>query len=162
MSRALRLGLFVLVLLAVGCPVPVEQAEWGWTRHLRMADGSPLSIKGSQPEPVMLVFWSDWATPCEPMLEAVQEFAGRVRICTVLMEAAEAPPGHVPFEVCIPLVPASDTAAEALGVEVLPTVVVFDLDGAEVGRVQGYSSNAVEEIRSMLAGLEERQNGGEE
>ncbi|MBN2536890.1 hypothetical protein JXB37_01290 [candidate division WOR-3 bacterium] len=114
------------------------------------ADGSALALGGNEERPVVVVFWADWAAPAIALLERLNDLEDAARVVAVRLDCPAAPAGADTAAAYEPTVAVGDTVVELFGVEELPTVVVFDRDGAELARFVGYGPGLVADIRSAL------------
>lgn len=101
----------------------------------------------------MLAFVAEWATPCQPMLAALDSLAAsgdrnRTAFVVVFLDAD----GSVPAagQNLMGLPGDGPTAAERLGIELIPTVMVLSPAGAEVARIAGHAPGVVERIAAVL------------
>jgi thioredoxin len=122
-------ALFVLLLAAVGSAPPAAAAG----RPAARDKSSDLTSRLRQSSvPVLVEFWAPWCAPCrrlkQPLDELSREMNGRLRIVRVNFDN-------------------SPRSAQRYGVELLPTLMLFDR-GVEVDRLTGVPS--LGELRSRL------------
>lgn len=142
----------LLFLLALSCGGGAGSASggWNWARHVVNVDGSALVLAGNEERPVVLVFWADWASPAIALLERLNDLDDAARVVAVRLDCPAAPAGADTAAGYEAAVAVGDTVVELFGVEELPTVVVFDRDGAVLARFVGYGPGLVADIRSAL------------
>ncbi len=141
-----------LLLFLLACPTK-DRAAWDWRGYVRRTDGSEFVLPAVH-RPVLLVFSSSWATPCVPLLRELEGLSDRVQVLVVKADpASPAMAGDsLEFEV---LVPTGGELVERMGVQVLPTVVLFDRSGRRVEEFEGYSTEVVARIGEALDKLTE-------
>jgi thiol-disulfide isomerase/thioredoxin len=110
------------------------------------ADGNPASLADFKGKPVLVNLWATWCQPClkeMPSLERLQsQFADRLTILAISEDRGGAKlvnPFVAKLELSklkIYLDPKSEVG-RAFGVRGLPTSIVIDAEGQDVGRVEG-------------------------
>ncbi|QQS13592.1 MAG: TlpA family protein disulfide reductase [Rhodospirillales bacterium] len=105
------------------------------------------SLAGLRGKVVLVNFWATWCVPCVKEMPGLDRLAGRIgpERFTVLALSLDGPsrPKVAPFIESKGLkrlevrFDARRAAFTALGVSVLPTSVLFDAEGREVGRLVG-------------------------
>ncbi len=126
------LSALLLLLTAAAGPVRAAAAQ-----DAAAGGGADLASRLERSElPVLVEFWAPWCAPCrrleKPLAELAREMDGKVRVMRVNFDR-------------------SPRAAQRYGVELLPTLVVFDRGGVELDRLTGVPDTA--ELRSRLAQL---------
>ncbi len=150
-------SLLVLVaLLFLSCG-SVTEDNWDWRSGLRLPDRTAFAASELAERVVVLVFWSPWATPCEPLLEEVAGLArgwpeDEVRVLAVVAEH-DGEEKREEIHGLDVVVPASDSIVRFFGIEVLPTVVVLDRSGGIAGRFEGFGPGQAALVEEAVKGL---------
>ena len=108
--------------------------------------GNPAGFAGLRGKPVVVNLWATWCQPClreMPSLERLQEkLAGKLTVAAISQDRG-GEKAVTPYlaklgldKVRIYLDPKSEVG-KAFGVRGLPTSIVLDAEGREVGRVEG-------------------------
>jgi thiol-disulfide isomerase/thioredoxin len=125
-------------------------------------DGKPVGFADFRGTPVVVNLWATWCQPClreMPSLERLQKkLAGRLIVAAISQDRGGEQVVR-PFlarlgldKVKIYLDPRSEVG-KAFGVRGLPTSIVLDPEGREVGRVEGATEWDAEELLTVLAPL---------
>jgi thiol-disulfide isomerase/thioredoxin len=111
------------------------------------ADGNEKSLADFRGQGLVLNFWATWCAPCVKEMPALDRLAAAVhdrglRVLALSADREGAPVvrafyevnrvGHLPVAV-----DRLSRAARAIGVDGLPTTVLYDAEGREIGRVVG-------------------------
>ncbi len=168
MRRSLRAALALLALtiplpaaafdLAPGAPKPVPELKF------EDAAGNPLTLEDFRGQVVVLNLWATWCGPCRkemPSLDRLQAEHGPEGIHVLALsldrgdeDQIEAFYDEVGVQALKIYRDPSSAASRVLGAFGLPTTVVLDQEGREVGRVLGPaewdSDDAVATLRSIL------------
>ena len=161
-GSALSRGVTILLLLALTAPAPAaDRADTGVALGQFSPAAPPLpapevaftDIKGNpagfaelRGKPVVVNLWATWCQPClreMPSLERLQEkLAGKLTVAAISQDRG-GEKAVTPYlaklgldKVRIYLDPKSEVG-KAFGVRGLPTSIVLDAEGREVGRVEG-------------------------
>ncbi len=154
-------------------PPPANAPKVGDTAPLfdlpRLTEGS-CALKSLQGKFVLLDFWATWCGPCRaampPMTKMLSELEGRV--VGVLVNAGEQGPiedrksrirevfkvAEVPLEGAraeIAVLDLDGAAARSFGVRAFPTIFLISREGILLGRWEGWSKVAENEIRALVA-----------
>lgn len=123
------------------------------------SDGETTTLAAAAGEPLLVNLWATWCAPCVkelPTLEALDERAGGPRVIAVSQDMA--PRGSVDAFLerhrlaGLEVWHDPDMAMSgALGVEVLPTTILYDAQGREVWRYVGDLDWTGEEAARLLA-----------
>lgn len=149
----LKMGLLIAAVgflpidgLGMGSRVPAVGTT---AEDFRLADldGKQQSLSQYRGKVVLVNFWATWCVPCVKEMPGLDRLAGRIgpERFTVLALSLDGPsrPKVAPFIESKGLkrlevrFDARRAAFTALGVSVLPTSVLFDAEGREVGRLVG-------------------------
>ena len=131
----------------------------------RAADDSEVRLSSYRGKVVILNFWATWCAPCVkemPSLDRAQALLGPgFKVLALSLDAASSRPKVPPFyrerklenlEIHFDI---GRQAFQVMNVLVLPTTVLIDTDGREVGRLQGEADwdtpQALKLIRSLAA-----------
>jgi thiol-disulfide isomerase/thioredoxin len=125
-------------------------------------DGRPVGFADFRGKPVVVNLWATWCQPClreMPSLERLQEkLTGRLTVAAVSQDRGGEKAVR-PFlarlgldKVKVYLDPKSEVG-KAFGARGLPTSIVLDAEGREVGRVEGAAEWDAEELLTVLAPL---------
>ena len=155
-------GVTILLLLALTAPAPAaDRADTGVALgqfspaapplpapEVAFTDikGNPAGFAGLRGKPVVVNLWATWCQPClreMPSLERLQEkLAGKLTVAAISQDRG-GEKAVTPYlaklgldKVRIYLDPKSEVG-KAFGVRGLPTSIVLDAEGREVGRVEG-------------------------
>ena len=120
---------------------PGPDTQW------RSGEGAKVSLADFSGKVVMVNFWATWCSPCIrelPSINRLQAELGGADFTVVAINidaggAADAAPYAKDLKIGnldLYLDPRGDTS-RAMGVKVLPTTVVYDRTGQEVGRLEG-------------------------
>jgi thiol-disulfide isomerase/thioredoxin len=130
-------------------------------------DGTQTSYAGFRGTPTLMNFWATWCAPCVKELPTLQKLAGaRKDLHVVPVSQDSAPLASV--KAFLAKTGAGDLGAYtdpkmevggALGVEVLPTTILFDADGKEVWRYVGDLDWTSPEAAKLLAEAGARPQG---
>ncbi|MEQ8246231.1 MAG: TlpA disulfide reductase family protein [Alphaproteobacteria bacterium] len=122
-------------------PRPTPQTEW------RDATGGKVSLADFNGKVVMVNFWATWCAPCVrelPSIDRLQAELGGDDFTVVAInidtggEAIAAPfAKRLALDNLALYLDPRGAASRAMGVNVMPTTVVFDRRGKEVGRLEG-------------------------
>jgi thiol-disulfide isomerase/thioredoxin len=123
-------------------------------------DGTETSYEGFRGIPTLMNFWATWCAPCVKELPTLKKLADQKRadLWVVPVNQDSAPLASV--EAFLDKAGAGDLGAYndpkmmvagALGVEVLPTTILFDADGREVWRYVGDLDWTGPEAAKLLA-----------
>jgi len=123
-------------------------------------DGTETSYEGFRGIPTLMNFWATWCAPCVKELPTLKKLADQKRenLWVVPVSQDSAPLASV--EAFLNKTGAGDLGAYndakmkvagALGVEVLPTTILFDADGKEVWRYVGDLDWTSPEAAKLLA-----------
>jgi thiol-disulfide isomerase/thioredoxin len=122
-------------------------------------DGKPASLADLRGKPVVVNLWATWCQPClreMPSLERLQQkLGGRLTVAAVSQDRG-GEKTVTPFlaklgldKVKVYLDPKSEVG-KAFGVRGLPTSIVLDAEGREIGRVEGAADWDSDKIRTVL------------
>lgn len=133
----------------------------------RGADGTELSLKAYAGKTVVFNFWATWCAPCIkelPSLLHLQKKLGTAPIVVVALNIDRGEAGADKARAMLRRLKLDDLAFHhdsqsqayrALGVEVMPTTIVFDSQGREAGRLRGPAEWDEPEAVKLLQALSE-------
>jgi len=142
---------------------PKAATEFSW----RGPTGSEVSLKTYAGKTVLINFWATWCAPCItelPSLLRLQEKLGSAPIAVIALnidrgeagaEKARAMLKRLKLEGLAFHHDSQSQAYRALGVEVMPTTIVFDSQGREAGRLRGPAEWDEPEAVKLLKALSE-------
>ena len=146
-------------------PKPAPDISW------RAADGSDVSLRNYAGKTVLINFWATWCAPCItelPSLLRLQEKLGpksdNPPIAVVALnidrgaagaDKARAMLRRLKLEGLAFNHDSQSQAYRALGIEVMPTTIVFDKEGREAGRLRGPAEWDAPEAVKLLRALSE-------
>jgi thiol-disulfide isomerase/thioredoxin len=140
---------------------PVPAPDFGW----RNATGDPTSLKAYAGKLVVMNFWATWCAPCItelPSLQRLQEKLGAAPIIVVALNIDRGDAGADKARAMLKRLKLDELAFQgdsesrayrALGIEVMPTTIVFDPQGREAGRLQGPAEWDAPEAQKLLQAL---------
>ena len=124
-------------------PQPAPDFSW------RDADGSTATLKAYAGKTVLVNFWATWCAPCItelPALLRLQEKLGNAPITVIALNIDRADAGAEKARAMLKRLKleglafhhdSQSQAYRTLGIEVMPTTIVFDPPGREAGRLRG-------------------------
>ena len=132
-------------------------------------DGEPLTLASFEGRLVVLNFWATWCAPCRvemPSLNALQQELGGESFAVVTIASGRNPiPAINRFfedegvtDLPVYLDP-RQTMSRQMGVLGLPTTVVLNPEGQEIGRLRGDADWAGDDALSLLAALMAEHDG---
>lgn len=111
------------------------------------ADGNEKSLAGLRGQGLVINFWATWCAPCVKEMPALDRMAGAapdrgLRVLALSADREGAPVVRSFFDVNgirhLPVaIDKMSRVARAVGIGGLPTTVLYDAEGREVGRVIG-------------------------
>jgi thiol-disulfide isomerase/thioredoxin len=129
-------------------------------------DGKILNLGALQGQPVLLNLWATWCAPCKIEMPMLNDLAGAngdaLRVVSVSQELSTAEQVTAFFaekklDQLHPWLDPEGKLSAALGVNVLPTTVLYDASGQEVWRVVGdYDWSSAETQEAISAALTEK------
>lgn len=135
-------------------PGPGPETAW------RDADGGSVSLADFRGQVVMLNFWATWCAPCIRELPSIDRLQAELAGDDFAVVAVNIDRGGVavaaPFSERLGLrnlkvyVDAESTFARAVRVNVMPTTVVYDRSGRELGRLEGAAEWDTPEAIALL------------
>jgi thiol-disulfide isomerase/thioredoxin len=142
-------------------PKPAPDISW------RGPDGNNVSLKSYAGKAVLINFWATWCAPCItelPSLLRLQEKLGSTPIAVIALnidrgaagaDKARAMLRRLKLEGLAFNHDSQSQAYRALGIEVMPTTIVFDKEGREAGRLRGPAEWDAPEALKLLQTLSE-------
>jgi thiol-disulfide isomerase/thioredoxin len=133
----------------------------------RNAQGNDATLKSYAGKTVVMNFWATWCAPCItelPSLLRLQEKLSGTSIVVVAMNIDRGTDGADKARAMLKRLKIDDLAFHhdsqsqayrALGIEVMPTTIVFDPQGREAGRLRGPAEWDAPEARKLLQALSE-------
>jgi thiol-disulfide isomerase/thioredoxin len=141
----------------VEAPAPVPPAPAGKLDRSRAGkaapqiefqdpDGETVTLASFEGKPVLLNFWATWCGPCVKEMPTLDRLAarqgGRLQVIALSQddggrEKVDAFMAKAKLSAIEPYTDSKLAAMGALGVEVLPTTILFDAKGLEIWRVTG-------------------------
>jgi thiol-disulfide isomerase/thioredoxin len=123
-------------------------------------DGNGTSLKNFGSKPTLVNFWASWCAPCVKELPTLDKLAsaGKGKLNVVAISQDDAPHASVEAFLQTHKIANLDSyqdpkmaLAGALGVEVMPTSVLYDANGKEVWRYVGDEDWTSAEAAKLLA-----------
>lgn len=147
-------------------PKPVPDFAW------RGADGGDTALKAYAGKTVLINFWATWCAPCItelPSLQRLQEKLGPEKsgngpIAVIALNIDRGAEGADKARAMLKRLKldglafhhdSQSQAYRALGIEVMPTTIVFDKEGREAGRLRGPAEWDEPEAVKLLQALGE-------
>jgi thiol-disulfide isomerase/thioredoxin len=125
-------------------------------------DGKPSSLADLRGKPIVVNLWATWCQPClreMPSLERLQEKLRDKLIVAAVSQDRGGEEAVTPFlsklalhKATVFLDPKSEVG-KAFGVRGLPTTIVLDAEGREVGRVEGAADWDSDRMLAVLVPL---------
>ncbi|GMM93221.1 hypothetical protein MTsN3n11_15230 [Qipengyuania sp. MTN3-11] len=114
--------------------------------NLDSARGEVLNLGALQGTPVLLNLWATWCAPCVKEMPLLDDLAvdmdGEIRVVTASQDLGDRQKvvdffAERDFELIEPWLDPQNRLMEGLGVDVLPTTILYDALGQEVWRITG-------------------------
>lgn len=144
--------------------VPAPAPDFTW----RDATGTDRSLKSYAGKFVLMNFWATWCAPCItelPSLLRLQDKIGSEPIVVVALDIDRGDEGADKARAMLKRLKleglafhhdAQSRAYRALGIEIMPTTIIFDPQGREAGRLRGPAEWDAPEAQKLLQALIEK------
>jgi len=122
-------------------------------------DGEAVTLAEFEGKVVLMNFWATWCAPCLRELPSLDRLAngldaGIAVVAISIDRQGEAVAGRTMRKLALTdlklYLDAKSAAARALKVQQMPTTIMFDRHGREIGRLQGAAEWDSEEARALL------------
>lgn len=124
------------------------------------AQGEAVDFAAFEGDLLLVNFWATWCAPCRKEMPQLDALAARyqdknVTIITLSVDRAGAPKGEkflndLGVKHVTRLYDASYKSARAVGLIGLPTTLLLDKDGLEIGRLAGEADWGAPEVHALL------------
>lgn len=144
-------------------PAPKPAGDFTW----RGPDGKDVTLKSYTGKTVVMNFWATWCAPCIvelPSLQRLQEKLGAAPIVVIALNIDRGSDGADKARAMLKRLKldglafhhdSQSQAYRTLGIQVMPTTVVFDAQGREAGRLAGPAEWDAPEAVKLLRDLAE-------
>jgi len=126
----------------------------------RDANGQEISLAAFRGKVVMLNFWASWCSPCLrelPSINRLQARLGGDQFTVVALNVdregksvAERYTRRLKLDKLALYIDQSNNAAKSMKLKNMPTTIIFDAEGREVGRLVGAAEWDTEEAINLL------------
>ena len=126
----------------------------------RDANGQEISLAAFRGKVVMLNFWASWCSPCLrelPSINRLQARLGGDQFTVVALNVdrggksvAERYTRRLKLDKLALYIDQSNNAAKTMKLKIMPTTIIFDAEGREVGRLVGAAEWDTEEAINLL------------
>ena len=140
---------------------PVSAFSW------RDASGGEISLATYSGKVVVMNFWATWCAPCITELPSIQRLQTKLGSAPVAVVALSIDRGAEGAEKARAMLQrlkldglafhhdTESRAYRALGIEVMPTTIIFDAQGREAGRLRGPAEWDAPEAQKLIQALSE-------